>query len=153
MVYILRAGPPLEVSQLDSTMPSFSICRSVRYSVPGFIASKPKAEARSINSYPYEFHSLKESRVTGTSQFRGRASTPRKPRSRPSTPRSCASSLMILSSILYMHSTYMYWHVKGEIRHSAESRVGGRVLVDSRSPSKVTFTRSSCVTLLSPHIL
>ena len=52
MVYILRAGPPREVSQLDSTMPSFSIWRSVRYNVPGFIASNPKAEARSISSYP-----------------------------------------------------------------------------------------------------
>src|SRR5687767_12213672 len=115
MVYILRAGPPLEVSQLDSTMPSFSICRSVRYNVPGFIASNPKAEVRSMSSYPYEFHSLKESRITGTSQFRGRASTPRNPRSRPSTLCSCPSSLfMYLSSILYMQFTYMYWSVKDE---------------------------------------
>jgi hypothetical protein len=50
MVYILRAGPPLEVSQLDSTMPSFSIGLSVRYKVLGFMALKPKAEARSISS-------------------------------------------------------------------------------------------------------
>src|SRR3712207_8064785 len=75
MVYIRRAGPPLEVSQLDSTMPSFSICLSVLYSVPGFIASNPKDEARSMSSYPYEFHSRKESRITGTSQFLDRKST------------------------------------------------------------------------------
>src|SRR3712207_7826058 len=82
--YIRRAGPPLEVSHVDSTMPSFSICRSVRYSVPGFMASNPNADARSMSSYPYEFHSLSESRITGTSQFLGRASTPRCPGSRRS---------------------------------------------------------------------
>src|SRR3712207_6884939 len=82
MEYIRRAGPPLDVSQVDSTMPSFSICRSVRYNVPGFIASNPNAAARSMSSYPYEFHSRSESRITGTSQFLGRASTPRCPGSR-----------------------------------------------------------------------
>jgi hypothetical protein len=41
MAYIRRAAPPLEVSQLDSTTPSFSICRSALYIVPGFIVSKP----------------------------------------------------------------------------------------------------------------
>jgi hypothetical protein len=50
MVYIRRAGPGLAVSQLDSTTPSFSICRSALYNVPGFIASKPSALARSISS-------------------------------------------------------------------------------------------------------
>jgi hypothetical protein len=110
MVYILRAGPPLEVSQLDSTMPSFSICRSVLYNVPGFIASNPKAEARSMSSYPYEFHSLSESRITGTSQFLGRASTPRNSRSLPPVSRS--SLFIALSSITYVHFTYMYQSVK-----------------------------------------
>ena len=108
MVYILRAGPPLEVSQLDSTMPSFSICRSVLYSVPGFIASNPKAEARSMSSYPYEFHSRSESRITGTSQFLGRASTPRNSRSLPLVSRSCSSLFMTLTSIIYVHFTYIY---------------------------------------------
>src|SRR5918997_3662993 len=112
MLYIRRAGPPLEVSQEDSTMPSFSICRSVRYNVPGFIASNPKAEARSMSSYPYEFHSRKESSITGTSQFLGRASTPRNPDSRAS-PRLLSSLLMTLSSILYVHFTYRYRTVKG----------------------------------------
>src|SRR5215213_6994230 len=101
MVYILRAGPPLEVSQLDSTMPSFSICRSVLYSVPGFIASNP-----------YEFHSRSESRITGTSQFLGRASTPRNSRSLPLASRPCSSLFITLSSIIYVHFTYIYRSVK-----------------------------------------
>src|SRR5688500_2818821 len=112
MVYIMSAGPPLEVSQLDSTMPSFSICRSVLYNVPGFIASKPKAEARSMSSYPYEFHSRRESRITGTSQFLGRASIPRNSRSLPLASRPCSSLFMTLSSIIYVHFTYIYRSVK-----------------------------------------
>src|SRR5215211_6367455 len=111
--YIRRAGPPREVSQLDSTMPSFSICRSVLYSVPGFIASNPNADARSMSSYPYEFHSRSESRITATSQFLGRASTPRCPGSRDSALPFCSSLFMTLSSIFYVHFTYRYCIVKG----------------------------------------
>lgn len=41
--YTLRAGPPEEfVSHSDSHSPSFSIFLKVRYTVPGFTASKPK---------------------------------------------------------------------------------------------------------------
>src|SRR5829696_5580245 len=99
--YIRRAGPPLEVSQVDSTMPSFSICRSVRYNVPGFIASNPNAAARSMSSYPYEFHSRKESKITGTSQFLGRASTPRNSVS-PASASALRSSLSMARSPISM---------------------------------------------------
>src|SRR5918992_1038121 len=99
MEYIRGAGPPLEVSQVDSTMPSFSICRSVRYNVPGFIASNPNAAARSMSSYPYEFHSRKESSITGTSQFLGRASTLRNSVARTSASLLRSSLSMTLSSI------------------------------------------------------
>src|SRR5215210_4208865 len=112
MEYIRRAGPPLEVSQVDSTMPSFSICRSVRYNVPGFIASNPNFDARSMSSYPYEFHSRSESRITGTSQFLGRASTPRNSRSLSLASRPCSSLFITLSSITYVHFTYIYRSVK-----------------------------------------
>src|SRR3712207_3806826 len=56
--------------------------------------------------------SRKESSITGTSQFLGRASTPRCPGSRAS-PRLPSSLFMTLSSILYVHFTYRYRTVKG----------------------------------------
>ena len=42
--------PPLEVSQLDSTTPSFSIRLRVRYKVPGFSAPNPNILARPMSS-------------------------------------------------------------------------------------------------------
>src|SRR5215210_2143550 len=99
MVYILRAGPPLDVSHWDSTTPSFSICLKVRYKVPGFIASNPKAAVRSMSSYPYEFNSRKVSRITGTSQFLGRTSTSRFFSSLVKTPASVP---------IYMYRTHIY---------------------------------------------
>ncbi len=50
--YLLRAGPPSEVSHSDVHQPLRSILRKVRYSVPGFVASAPNRAERRINSYP-----------------------------------------------------------------------------------------------------
>lgn len=75
MEYLRRAGPSLDVSHLLSTAPFFSIRLKVRYIVPGFIASNPKAATCSISSYPYEFHDRSDARITGSNQFLGRAST------------------------------------------------------------------------------
>jgi hypothetical protein len=49
MEYILRAGPPFSlVCQVLSMSPFFSICLSVRYNVPGLIASSQKQEEELI---------------------------------------------------------------------------------------------------------
>src|SRR5215208_5089524 len=74
MEYTRRGGPPLDVSQALFTAPFFSMCLRVRYSVPGFIASNPNSAILSIISYPYEFHSLSSTKITGCAQFLGRAS-------------------------------------------------------------------------------
>src|SRR5215211_7886104 len=126
MVYIRRAGPPLEVSQVDSTMPSFSICRSVRYKVPGFIASNPKAAARSISSYPYE------------------------PVARPRlNPPELASPALVVNLAflvvhdslfhLYVHFTYMYCAVKGAVGHCTEKFLKEEFWFNPRSRTKSRF--------------
>src|SRR4028118_1158692 len=75
MEYTRRAGPPpLVVSHSDSHRPSFSMCRSVLYNVPGFIVTNPKAAACSMSLYPSEVHSLSANRFTGPSQFLGQTS-------------------------------------------------------------------------------
>src|SRR5215210_2656899 len=74
MEYTRRGGPPLEVSQALFTAPFFSMRLRVRYRLPGFVASIPNSAIRSISSYPYEFHCLSITKITGSAQFVGRAS-------------------------------------------------------------------------------
>src|SRR5215204_7385693 len=103
MEYTRRGGPPLDVSQALFTAPFFSMCLKVRYSVPGFVASNPNSAILSIISYPYEFHSLSSTKITGCAQFLGRTSTsrgfaPRLPESCLRPPLSSVTSLLFVFS-------------------------------------------------------
>jgi hypothetical protein len=72
------------------------------------MASKPNAEERSMSSYPYEFHSRRESRITGTNQFLGLASAPLLFSSLPSL-------IVPFFPKLYVHFTYTSDRVKARV--------------------------------------
>src|SRR4051812_21635393 len=115
MEYTRRAGPPpLDVSHLDSHRPSFSMCRKVRYNVPGFNAPNPNAAACSISLYPYEFHCRNVTNITGTSQFLGRTSIPFSSTERGLPPWISSSWLTFSYSTLYVFAAYVEYTYTSE---------------------------------------